>query len=160
MFSPQSCFAQAFSCFGCQIVNIVFGQRPHEGPHNLGFVGVAEVLGRGDQLHALFFQPGFQVHVLPQAPGDTVVFVNEDGIKGALVAVPQHPLILPPLGRLGALAADGFIRIDFHDGKPMAAGILPAGPHLGFYAVLCLFIRRKPGINHGFPHGFTFFSLL
>ena len=84
----QGGFPQPFPGLLGEVVNVVFGQAPHERPHDLRFVAVAEVLRRGDQLHTQPLQLCFPVHVLSQVPGNAVVFVYQDDREAPLPCVP------------------------------------------------------------------------
>ena len=69
-----------------------------------GFTAIIEELAAagitGKRLHGPFFQLLFQVDMFPQVAGHLVILVDEDGIKAALIHIPQQLLVGFPAGRL------------------------------------------------------------
>ena len=158
----QRVFPVPFAHFFGQIVNIVFRQRPHQRLYDLRFLALPEVLRRGDQLHAFVPQPGFQVDVFADIPGDAVIFVDENHGKAAVPCVPEQLLILFAAGRRGALAADRLVGIHRDHIEVVRGGVFPAGADLRVDAFFALLVGTIPGVYRGLLHGaaLPFFDLL
>lgn len=86
--------------------------------------------------------------MLIEGAGNTVVFVNQDGIKALGLGVTEQLLILPAQLSLALSAADCLIVICPDDLNTVALRVFPAGPVLGGYALLVLPVRAEPGIDY------------
>lgn len=132
-----------------QVVQIVFGHRPHKRPHDLCFGGIAEVLRHGYKLNLIVSKALLKAHMLGQAAGYPVIFVDQNDAEKPLVRVLQHLLILYTGGSFGFLAANRFIGVHAGDLHIVPLGVLRTGSHLCVYAGLVLPVRRKPGVYYG-----------
>ena len=107
----------------------------------LGFISLnwllTAILQNGAIVLVVLFQPEFIVGRIITVPGKTVQLINDHGIPGMLLGIPDHPQEFGPFFYVLA-GGCGPVRIGLYDLDPMPVRKFGTYPDLPFDGLLCL----------------------
>lgn len=113
---------------------------------------VGNILRSGQHLDAILAELRFIVGAVVAVAGETVKFPNDDNIKEALGAVPNHALEVWAVVGLGG---HGPVNVCPQDGYIVLLAVGRTLPQLALDAFFPLVIAGIPGVNHRFHSSFA-----